>query len=376
MTDYIPLIVVAFAASLALTPLTRQIARRFGVVDTPSSRKVHQTPIPLMGGLAIYGAFIIALVLFRGWPKYVAELTGILISTTWLAFIGLLDDRMDLRPWVKFPAQALAAIIVIAIGISVDLPIPPFFNWLITFVWIVGIINAINFLDNMDGLAAGLSAICALFMLILAVLNGQYFVAPLAAALCGSAVGFLIYNFNPATTFMGDMGSMVLGFILAVLGIKLSFPHETLAGTWYIPIIVMGLPVFDTTLVVFTRLHEGRSPLVGGRDHTSHRLVSMGLSHRLAVITLYGVCILLGLASIAASEAPVSLSNLIAVVIAALGLGLFAIMEVTRYRYQRKVSRIQETATVVPTPTPQETVTEVPMSPQDKETVDQVEKVH
>jgi UDP-GlcNAc:undecaprenyl-phosphate GlcNAc-1-phosphate transferase len=339
MTDYIPLIVIAFVAALALTPVSRQIARRFGVVDAPSARKVHSTPIPLMGGLAIYGAFIIAIVLFRGWAKSVSELTGILISMTWLAFIGLLDDRMDLRPWVKFPAQGLAAIIVIAIGVRVDLQnVPQFLNSVIAFVWIVGIINAINFLDNMDGLAAGLSAICALFMLILAVLNGQYFVAPLAAALCGSAVGFLIYNFNPATTFMGDMGSMVLGFILAVLGIMLRFPHQSLAGTWYVPIIVLGLPVFDTSLVVFTRLREGRSPLVGGRDHTSHRLVTMGLSHRLAVITLYGVCVLLGLASIAASEASASTSNLIALVIAALGAGLFVIMEITRYRYQRKIA--------------------------------------
>ncbi len=334
MTDFIPLIVVGFAASLGLTPLSRQIARRYGVVDAPSARKVHRVPIPLMGGLAIYGAFIIAVLMFRGWPKDIKELSAILVSTTWLALIGLLDDRMDLRPWLKFPAQAVAALIVLSVGIQVDLPVSPLLNELITLVWIVGIINAINFLDNMDGLAAGLSAICALFILILAILNGQTLVAPLAAALCGSAVGFLVYNFNPATTFMGDMGSMVLGFILAVLGIKLNFPHHELVGTWYIPIIVLGLPVFDTTLVVFTRLREGRSPLVGGKDHTSHRLVAMGLSHRMAVITLYGVCLLLGVAGIAASEAPVAISNLIAVVIGVLGLGLFIILEIARFRHQ------------------------------------------
>src|SRR5438552_3589099 len=284
MADFLPLIIVGFAASLGLTPLTRQIARRIGLMDAPSGRKVHRTPIPLMGGLAIYGAFLLALLLFRNWPQYVVELGAILVGATWLAVIGFIDDRFELSPWAKFPAQALAALLVIALGIRVDLFNAPVLDGLLTFLWIVGIINAINFLDNMDGLAAGVSAIVSLFIFILAITQGQYLVAPLAAALCGSTIGFLIYNFNPATTFMGDMGSMVLGFVLAVLGIKLKF-NIPLAVSWSIPLLVMGLPLFDTTLVVFTRLREGRSPLQGGKDHTSHRLAGMGLSHRMAVIT-------------------------------------------------------------------------------------------
>src|SRR5258708_1658056 len=330
MADFLPLLIVGFAASLGLTPLTRQIARRIGLMDAPSGRKVHRAPIPLMGGLAIYGAFLLALLLFRNWPQYVVEIGAILVGATWLAVIGFIDDSIDLRPWAKFPAQALAALLVIALGIRVDLFNIPVLDWLLTFLWIVGMINAINFLDNMDGLAAGVSAIASLFIFILAMMQGQYLVAPLAAALCGSTIGFLIYNFNPATTFMGDMGSMVLGFVLAVLGIKLKF-NIPLAVSWSIPLLVMGLPLFDTTLVVFTRLREGRSPLQGGRDHTSHRLVVMGLSPRMAVLTLYGVCILLGIAALIASETP-QVGGIVELGVAIVGVACFVLLEMARSR--------------------------------------------
>src|SRR5258708_5141912 len=336
MADFLPLIVIGFAASLGLTPLTRQIARRFGIMDAPSARKVHGAPIPLMGGLAIYGAFVLALLLFDQWPQYILELSVILVSATWLAFIGLLDDRMDLRPWAKFPAQALAALATIAVGVHVDLFSAPLLNWIVSFIWIVGIVNAVNFLDNMDGLAAGISAIIAIFIFGLAIFNGQELVSALSGALFGSAVGFLIYNFNPATTFMGDMGSMFLGFILAVLGIKLRFPHQLLAARWFIPILVLGLPIFDTSLVVFSRLREGRSPLQGGKDHTSHRLVTMGLSHRAAVITLYVVCVLLGATALVVSGASVPVANLIGIVVAVLAVCAFVILEIVRMREVRQ----------------------------------------
>lgn len=332
MADFLPLIIVGFAASLGLTPLTRQIARRIGQMDAPSNRKVHRAPMPLMGGLAIYGAFLLALLLFRDWPQHIVELGAILVGATWLAVVGFIDDRIELSPWAKFPAQALAALLVIALGIRVDLFNMPILDGLITFVWIVGIINAINFLDNMDGLAAGVSAIAALFMFILAMVQGQYLVAPLAAALCGSTIGFLIYNFNPATTFMGDMGSMVLGFVLAVLGVKLKF-NIPLAVSWSIPLLVLGLPLFDTTLVVFTRIREGRSPLQGGKDHTSHRLAAMGLSQRAAVITLYIVCIALGIAALIVTNNP-QLGEPVEVGAAVVGVVCFILLEIARYRQQ------------------------------------------
>ncbi|MEP7287491.1 MAG: MraY family glycosyltransferase [Chloroflexota bacterium] len=339
LADFLPLIVIGFAASLGLTPITRQIAKRLGVMDAPSSRKVHRDPIPLMGGLAIYGAFLLSLLLFRNWPQHIVELGGILVGATWLAAVGLFDDRLDLRPQFKFPAQALAAVLVIAIGIRVDLFNNLLLDSLLTFFWIVGLINAVNFLDNMDGLAAGISAIAAFFLFILAVSQGQELVSALAAALCGSAIGFLIYNFNPATTFMGDMGSMVLGFVLAVLGIKLRFPNQELSVSWIIPVLVLGLPIFDTTLVVFSRLREGRSPLQGGKDHTSHRLVTLGLSQRLAVITLYGVCVLLGCAAIVISQSPVAQAEAIEIGIALVAITCFILLEVVRYRSQKQLAQ-------------------------------------
>jgi UDP-GlcNAc:undecaprenyl-phosphate GlcNAc-1-phosphate transferase len=337
IADFLPLIVVGFAASLGLTPLTRQIAQRVGLMDKPGVRKVHRAPIPLMGGLAIYGAFLLALLLFGNWPAHIIELGAIVVGATWLALIGLLDDRFDLSPWLKFPAQFAAAVLVIASGIRVDLFNNPPLDTLLTVIWIVGIINAINFLDNMDGLAAGVSAISALFIFVLAFSQEQELVSRLAAALCGSAIGFLIYNFNPASTFMGDMGSLVLGFVLAVIGIKLRFtqPFQTTAVSWMIPILVLGLPIFDTTLVVFTRLREGRSPFEGGKDHTSHRLVAMGLSHRLAVINLYGTCILLGIAAIIVSQAPPRLAMIVGIGVAAIAVGTFIILEVVRFQQQR-----------------------------------------
>jgi UDP-GlcNAc:undecaprenyl-phosphate GlcNAc-1-phosphate transferase len=303
-----------------------------------------------MGGLAIYAAFIIALLVFHGWRRYLLELVVIILSTTWLAFIGFLDDRLDLRPWIKFPAQAVVAVVMILVGVRIELFNIPAIDYALTFLWIVGIINAINFLDNMDGLAAGLSGISAIFIFFLAVSQGQDLVAGMSAALCGSAAGFLIYNFNPATTFMGDMGSMVLGFILAVVGIKLRFSGQDRAVSWAIPILVLGLPIFDTTLVVFTRLREGRSPLQGGKDHTSHRLVAMGLSHRAAVVTLYGICVLLGASAFAVSQTDLPIAKGIIAAIAVLGVGMFIILEVVRVRQQRALAAQKQM-----TPTPSST---------------------
>lgn len=335
MTEYVPVLAIGFAASLGLTPLTRQLAQRIGLVDKPNARKVHRTPIPLMGGLAIYLAFLLALLVFSNWPAYITELAAIVLGATFLAIVGFLDDRRELSPRAKFPAQFLAALTVAIVGIRVDL----FGNLLldipITLFWYVGIINAINFLDNMDGLAAGVSAIAAFFIFLLAASQGQELVSSLAAALCGALIGFLIYNFNPATTFMGDMGSLVIGFLLAVLGVKLRFSTQILQASWMIPILVLGLPIFDTTLVVFTRLREGRSPMQAGKDHTSHRLVAMGLHPRLAVLSLYGACLLFGGAAMFISYAPLTAALTVGAGLAIISLGTFIILEVVRIQQRQ-----------------------------------------
>jgi UDP-GlcNAc:undecaprenyl-phosphate GlcNAc-1-phosphate transferase len=173
-------------------------------------------------------------------------------------------------------------------GIQVRLQLPEVLNLLITFFWLAGISNAINFLDNMDGLSAGVSGVAASFILLLAIFNGQYLVASLAAAIFGACLGFLRYNFHPAKIFMGDAGALFLGFLLAVLGLQLRFPDNVNAVTWMVPVFILGLPIFDTSLVVVSRLRRRVNPFTtAGKDHVSHRLVELGFSQREAVLILY-----------------------------------------------------------------------------------------
>lgn len=307
MTQFFPVMLAGFAAAVGFTPITKRLAVVLGVLDQPSARKVHQNPTPLMGGLAIYGALVLALLLFSP-PFYLVELGAILAGATWLVLVGFVDDRRGMQPLVKLGGQTIAAIVLVLAGIQVRIFPSQALNVTFTLLWIVGIINAMNFQDNMDGLAAGITAIASITFFVMAVQQELSLVGSMAAALGGASIGFLIYNFNPASSFMGDMGSMVLGFLLAVLAIKLDFrvPAERQVVTWMVPVVVLGLPIFDTVLVTLTRLIEGRSPMMGGKDHTSHRLVSLGLSQRAAVLALYAVCAALGFAAVQLSHASIS----------------------------------------------------------------------
>lgn len=307
MTQFFPVMLAGFAAAVGFTPITRRLAVVLGVLAQPSARGIHRTPTPLMGGLAIYGALVLALLLFSP-PFYLVELGAILAGATWLVLVGFVDDRRGMLPLVKLGGQMIAALVLILAGIQVRIFPSQALNVAFTLLWIVGIINAMNFQDNMDGLAAGITAIASITFFVMAVQQELSLVGSMAAALGGASIGFLIYNFNPASSFMGDMGSMVLGFLLAVLAIKLDFrvPAERQVITWMVPVVVLGLPIFDTALVTLTRLIEGRSPMMGGKDHTSHRLVSLGLSQRAAVLVLYAVCAALGFAAVQLSRASIS----------------------------------------------------------------------
>ncbi len=331
--QFVPILVVGFAAALGLTPLSRQIAMRLGVVDKPNHRKIHQDHKPLMGGLAIYLAFAISLLLFSP-PRYMVEIGAVLSSTAFLAVVGLADDRYNLGIRVRLVAMTIAALVVVAAGIQIRLFKIPLFDIPLTVLWVLTIINAANFMDNMDGLTAGLSASAAAFFMVIAFTQGLTLVSSLAAALLGSAVGFLIYNFNPSSIFMGDMGALVLGFILAILGIKLQFADQPPGVTWMIPILVLALPIFDIFLVVFTRLLEGRSPGQAGKDHTSHRLMSVGFSQRQTIFILYGACFLFGLLGLVVSAAPADIALNIGLVGLALLAFLFLVMMWIRRKYQ------------------------------------------
>lgn len=305
MTTYMLIFASALVIVIGIMPLTKRAAIRFGFLDIPSTRKVHTHTVPRLGGVAIYLGCIAALLLFSD-RFYVSQLISILIGATLVSFLGMWDDRHGLRPLLKLGGQVLATSILISSGIQVTFLEYPLLNLIITFLWMVGITNALNLLDNMDGLSGGVATVACIFFLLLAVMSGQYLVSSLAAALLGACLGFLYYNVNPASVFMGDTGSLFIGFILAALGIKLRFPDNVAFVTWMIPVVVLGLPIFDTALVIISRLRRGLNPLTTpGKDHVSHRLVVLGATQREAVLILYLICCSLGVIAMFLTQATV-----------------------------------------------------------------------
>lgn len=309
MRVFVFIFLIAVAVTAISTPLVRRFSIWLGFVDSPASHKIHSEPMPLMGGLAIVaGALAAFLLLVSSLPVTVVapQVVGILLASIVVAVTGLIDDRRHLPAWAKLSGQFLGILILIYFGIRVRLPLPDWLDLVITFVWLAGISNAINFLDNMDGLSAGVSAVAAAFMLLLAALNDQHLVAALAAGVLGACLGFLRYNFKPARIFMGDSGSLFLGFLLAVLGIQLRFPENVNFVTWMVPLFILGLPIFDTTLIFVSRFRRRVNPFTtGGQDHTSHRLVDMGYTQREAVLILYLIAGIFGMAGMFITSADV-----------------------------------------------------------------------
>lgn len=330
MTMMVELLLLFFGAlviAVALTPVSKWLAPHIGIVAVPRARDVHTTPVPKMGGVAILlGTLLMALVLGNR-PEF-QQLAAMLFGAAFMSFLGLLDDRFALSAYIRLPLQMLAALMVWVFGVRIQVFSNPILDATITVLWIAGITNAMNFLDNMDGLLAGISAVISAFFLVLSIINGQYLVGLLSAAVLGACIGFLFWNLNPANVFMGDSGSMFLGFLLACIAIKLRFLGQSPMVSWLVPVIVMGVPVFDMTLVVISRLRRGRNPLTTpGKDHTSHRLVNQGFTKREAVMVLYLVSGALGIAAIIASEANVVANIIIAVALLIVAAGMLWLME-------------------------------------------------
>lgn len=276
------------------TPVARKVGLRMAMDQPDPTRKVHTVPTPRLGGVAIFLSTLIVTVLLGGFYN-IQQLTGMLVCASFVSFLGFWDDRFTLSAWFKLVGQLVATGVLIATGVSVSVFPYAVLNWGVTVLWVVGLTNAINFLDNMDGLSAGISAIAAGYFALICVFTGQYLVGALSVAVLAACIGFLVYNWNPTTIFMGDSGALFLGFTLACIGIKLRFPANVPAVTWLVPILVLGLPIFDTTLVTISRLRAGLNPLTTpGVDHTSHRLTYAGLTRRESVLTLYVVAFLFG----------------------------------------------------------------------------------
>src|SRR5450432_3113806 len=286
---------VALFASLVLVAPVRALALRVGMVDLPGPRKVHARPIPLLGGLAMYGGVMLAILLaFDGAAR--AQSAGIVTGATLVAAVGFLDDRGWLHHQIKlFIAMPVAAGILLASGIHAqvfELLLKGHIGYLLdaalTVVWVVGITASFSILDHMDGLCAGIAAMASISFAIIAYLNGQTLVATLAAAVLGAATGFLRWNFKPDKIFMGDGGAMFLGFLMATLGLKLRPDGAPFPITWLIPVLILGVPIFDTTLVSISRARRGLLPFTSpGKDHTAHRLANLGMGHRGAVLAMY-----------------------------------------------------------------------------------------
>jgi UDP-GlcNAc:undecaprenyl-phosphate/decaprenyl-phosphate GlcNAc-1-phosphate transferase len=298
---------IALFASMILAVPVRALALRVGMVDLPGPRKVHLQPIPLLGGLAMYGGVMLAIIFaFDGAAR--EQSVGIVSGATLVAAVGFLDDRGWLHHQIKlFIAMPVAACILLATGIhaqAFEFVIPGKAGYALdaalTIFWVVAITASFSILDHMDGLCAGVAAVASFFFALLAFLNGQVVVSTLAAAVFGAAAGFLRWNFKPAKIFMGDGGAMFLGFLMATLGLKLRLSGGNHASALLAPVLILGVTIFDTTLVSISRTRRGLLPFATpGKDHAAHRLANLGLGQRGAVLALY----LLGAASGAAAIA-------------------------------------------------------------------------
>lgn len=312
--------ILAFALSLALalllTPLARRLAVWLGAVDMPHDRKVHENPTPTLGGIAIFLAVVISLLASKvligltsavSAPQGMAEalssyqLLGIILSSTFIVLLGAYDDMRRLSPWTKLAGQVMAALVLVSFGVEVstvalprgnviDLTASPILSIMLTVIWMVAFTNIINLIDGLDGLAAGISVISAAAFFFYGSRVGadpntlQAMV--IAAALGGACLGFLRYNFNPASIFMGDSGAMFLGFILGAISIQ-GILKRTAVATLFTPIIVLAVPIIDTGLAILRRARSGRPFHYADKEHIHHRLLYIGHSQRQAVLIIY-----------------------------------------------------------------------------------------
>lgn len=299
--------IIALALSAIFTFIVRETARHFGLVAKPSSDRWHKRQTAMYGGVAIFLTTIILYGIFV--PKTFGSMV-IMAGSSFLFIVGLLDDIINIKPYQKLIGQMIGAAIVVGFGLELPLTGIELLDITITVVWLIGITNAINLLDNMDGLAAGIAAIAAIALAIGFAANGQTNELLLTAVFIGALLGFLIFNFNPASIFMGDCGSMFVGFLLAssVLLNQTGGRSRGIFSILAVPVLILFVPIFDTTFVTVLRKLWGRKASQGGRDHTSHRLVALGLSERSAVLMLYAFAVLAGLASLLVRELDTSQS--------------------------------------------------------------------
>ena len=324
---------VGFAISFAATPIVKSFAQKVGAIDVPrDARRVHDHPIPRMGGMAIFLGFLISVLLFVDISRPVR---GILLGAVLIVACGAIDDVVSLNAWIKLAVQVAAAIVAVAHGVVIEvfrnpnifsenealvlgaLAVP------VTVIWIVGITNSVNLIDGLDGLAVGVSTIASTTMFVVALLVSEGNVAVILAALMGACLGFMPYNLNPAKIFMGDAGSLLLGYVLSTVSVVGMFKFYAIV-TFVVPILALALPLFDTLCAIIRRLLRGQSPMHPDRGHLHHRLIDMGLSQKQAVAVLYSISAVLGLCAVVlATTGMVRICMVVVAALAAVAVGIF-----------------------------------------------------
>lgn len=302
--SYITVFFIALIVSFVLTPLVRLFALKTGVLAMPGPRGVHKKPVPQLGGVAIFAGFSAALLATFGWDDPVTR--SVILAGLAIVVLGVIDDILRLSPGKKLLGQAAVAGLAVAMGIRIEWLSHPFTDGIIllggwgiplTMLWIVAVVNVINLIDGLDGLAAGIASIAAVTLLITSLSAGlPWLSVALSAALMGGALGFLPFNFNPAKIFMGDAGSMFLGFGLAVVAVEGMLKTMTVVSIT-VPMLALGLPIADTFFAIVRRLRSGRPIGEADRQHLHHRLLDRGLSHRNAVLVLYSISAVFGVAA-------------------------------------------------------------------------------
>lgn len=306
MAKFLLPMIVATLVTLIATPIVKKLAHRVGAIDIPKDdRRVHKTPIPRLGGLAIYLGFILTILLFTQVDR---EILGMVIGATIIVAMGVVDDIKPLSAKLKLLIQIAAALVLVGFGVRIEfltnffkpgeyIYLPMIVAVPITVFWVVGITNTVNLIDGLDGLAAGISTIAAITLAYVAIVNGYHETAIMTLVVAGACIGFLPYNFNPAKIFMGDTGSLFLGFILSAIAIDGTIKGATTLAM-VVPVLALGLPIFDTTFAILRRAKNGRPIMEADKGHLHHRLLSIGLCQKRAVLVLYLISILLGTSAI------------------------------------------------------------------------------
>lgn len=294
--------IISMITAIAITPLVIKLAKKIGAVDRPSQRKVHARVMPRLGGVAIFAGVVVGYFVAG---LYEAKITGITVGALIIIALGIFDDKFELSAKIKLAGQILAASAVIGSGLAIEVLNIPFMGKFelgllsipVTLIWILAITNAINLIDGLDGLSAGISSIVFATIAFLAFTSDKMLILTLSLILLGSTLGFLFHNFHPAKIFMGDTGSLFLGYSISVLSLLGLYKSVTLFS-FVVPIMILGVPIFDTSFAIIRRIINKKPITAPDKSHLHHRLLALGFSHRQAVLMIYGFGLIFSLAAI------------------------------------------------------------------------------